>query len=97
MTVHEAFSQSLHQVFCRSSSDVPRGPSSPVFKSRAWISLTFGVEAAASLFKTHQRRWGASPPTCADGLEEEDGRFDTTNRRNRARLLKIGDNGPLGQ
>jgi hypothetical protein len=31
-------------------------------------SSILGVEAAIFFFKTHQRRWGASPPTCAVGV-----------------------------
>jgi hypothetical protein len=55
----------------------------------------FGVETAIFLLKIHQRKSGAKPPTWADGFDEEDGRFDTNNRRFQARLLKIRDLGPL--
>ena len=46
----------------------PRGPLSPIFKSRARISSIFGVGTAIFLLKALQRRWVAKPPTCADGF-----------------------------
>jgi hypothetical protein len=46
---------------------------------RARISIIVPVETAIFLFKTHQCKWGASPPTCADGFWI--GRFDPNNRR----------------
>jgi hypothetical protein len=46
----------------------PRGQTNSYFKNRAQISSIFGAETAIFLLKTHQRRWGASPPISAHGF-----------------------------
>ena len=68
--------------------DGPRGPETLIFESRARISSILGVEAAIFLIKTHQCRWGASPPPALMGFEEEDDRFDPKNRQNPGPTLK---------
>ncbi len=40
----------------------------PNFGSGAWFRVFLGVETGVSLPKSHRRRWGAKPPTCADGF-----------------------------
>ena len=38
------------------------------FKKSDRKSSMLGIETAIFLLKTHQRRWGAKPPTCARGF-----------------------------